>query len=69
VEARGTVSVGFILEVDPHTYLPRLQCIRYESPARTLNFGCSLRRCSPGGRPSTSLRDPRRFPAPAAARP
>jgi len=34
----GAVSVSFILEVDSRDYLPRLQCIRYESPARTLEL-------------------------------
>jgi hypothetical protein len=34
----GAVSIGFILEVDGGDYHPRLQCIRYESPARTLEL-------------------------------
>jgi hypothetical protein len=34
----GTVSVGFILEVGSRDFLPQLQCIRYDSPARTLEL-------------------------------
>ncbi len=34
----GAVAVGFILEVEPRTSLPRLQRIRYESTSRTLEL-------------------------------
>ncbi|HSW48867.1 MAG TPA: hypothetical protein VLH09_01775, partial [Bryobacteraceae bacterium] len=34
----GAVSVGFILEVDPRTFLPRLQRIVHESPSRLLEL-------------------------------
>jgi hypothetical protein len=34
----GDISVEFTVEVDGGTHLPRLQCIRYESPTRTLEL-------------------------------
>lgn len=46
-KSRGAVTVEFSLEVDRRTYAARLQRLRYESPARTLEIELTAERVGP----------------------